>query len=279
MREINEFTTNYFNGGTNVLAAVQPLNMRTNRSDYQHRRGHHTSSAIRGSRWAETEALRLFHAQSRQFDRGSKDFLSRTRPSIEGIIARTTKVSRRNSRQQQHRGLSATALELAQAESSAARAVRATFETMWKEEKYGHAPREKPAHSIRIVMENFNSLRVTSGNSKINAINNLLCDFKADMLCGCETQVDWRMVPQDWRFHNLFGRGAETRSIVAHNINERMRTNQFGGCAIMALGTLSPQVIGSGVDTTCLGRWCWVCLGIGAKTTRVIMAYQPSNSG
>ena len=128
-------------------------------------------------------------------------------------------------------------------------------------------------------MENFNSLRVTSGNSKINAINNLLRDFKADMLCGCKTQVDWRMVPQDRRFHNLFGRGAETRSIIAHNINERMRTNQFGGCAIMALGTLSPQVIGSGVDTTGLGHWCWVHLGIGAKTTRVVMAYQPSNSG
>jgi hypothetical protein len=54
-------------------------------------------------------------------------------------------------------------------------------------------------------MENFNSLRVTLGNSKINAINNLLRDFKVDMLCGCKTQVDWRMVPQDQHYHNLFG--------------------------------------------------------------------------
>ncbi len=128
-------------------------------------------------------------------------------------------------------------------------------------------------------MENINSLRVTSGNSKISAINNLLQDFKEDMLCGCKTRVDWRMVPQDRCFHNLFGRRSETRSVVTHNINERMRTNQFGGCAMMALGMISPEVVDSGVDSTGLGRWCWIQLGLGTKKTRIVMAYQPSNSG
>ncbi len=50
--------------------------------------------------------------------------------------------------------------------------------------------------SSRIV-RSIPSLCMTSGNSKIKAINNLLKDFKVDMLCRCKTQVDWRMVPQD----------------------------------------------------------------------------------
>ena len=128
-------------------------------------------------------------------------------------------------------------------------------------------------------MENFNSLGILSGNAKITAINNLCRDFKVDILCGCETQIDWRMVPQERRFHNLVGTGSETRSVVAHNINERILQNQFGGCAMMAMGSVSPEIIGSGVDTTGLGRWCWMRIGTGKKTTRVVIIYQPSNSG
>ncbi len=191
----------------------------------------------------------------------------------------TNKVLQQNLHRRQNHSLEITALELVQAESAAARQVNASVDALWREEKYGHAPREKPVHSMCIVMENFNSLRVTSGNSKINSINNLLQDFKVDMLCGCKIQADWRMVLQDWHFHNLFGHGSETRSVIVHNINERMRTNQFGGCSMMALGTISPEVVNSGVASTGLRRWCWIQLDSGTKKTRIVMAYQPSNSG
>ncbi len=140
-------------------------------------------------------------------------------------------------------------------------------------------PREKPAHSIRIMMENFNSICVTSGNTKINAINGLCRDFKINLLCSCKTQVDWKMVSQTRRFHNLFGAGSKTRSIVAHNINEHVRINQFGACAIMAMGTLAPEVADSSVDSTGLGQWCWIRIGLGSKKTQIVMAYQPCKSG
>jgi hypothetical protein len=148
-----------------------------------------------------------------------------------------------------------------------------------REEKYGYTPREKPAHSIRIVMENFNSLCISSGNAKVNAINNLCRDFKVDILCGCKTQVDWQMVPQACLFHNLFGVGLETRSVVVHNINKRMQQNQFGGYAMMAMGIISPEVVDSGINFTGLGRWCWMRKGSGTKKTRIVIAYQPCNSG
>jgi hypothetical protein len=82
------------------------------------------------------------------------------------------------------------AIKHAQAESSTLHQVNDSISKIWKEEKYSHAPCKKPDHSIRIVMENFNSLCVNLGNSNINAINNLCRDFKVDILCGCKTQVD-----------------------------------------------------------------------------------------
>jgi hypothetical protein len=68
-------------------------------------------------------------------------------------------------------------------------------------------------------------------------------------------------------------------SVFAHNINKRVQINQFGGCAIMALGTLAPKVADSGLDSTGLGQWCWIRVGSGSKKTRIIMAYQLCNSG
>jgi hypothetical protein len=95
----------------------------------------------------------------------------------------------------QESAIAVTALQLAQAEGSAFREDSHALERFLNECKYGHAPREKPSDSIRLVMENFNSLCVTSGNKKITPISNLCRDFKVDILCGCETHTDWRMVP------------------------------------------------------------------------------------
>jgi hypothetical protein len=72
--------------------------------------------------------------------------------------------------------------------------------------------------------------------------------------------------------------GMETRSIVARNVNERMQWNQYGGCAMMAMGCFSAEVIETGVDPYGLRHWCWLRVGSGDKTTRIVMAYQPSGS-
>jgi len=70
----------------------------------------------------------------------------------------------------------------------------------------------------------------------------------------------------------------DTWSVVAHNINERMKRNQHGGCAVMAMGRLSAEVVETWVDHYGLGRWCWMRVGSGDKITRIVMAYQPSGS-
>jgi hypothetical protein len=70
----------------------------------------------------------------------------------------------------------------------------------------------------------------------------------------------------------------DTRSVVAHNINEGMQQNQHGGCAMMVMGHFSAEVGETGVDHYGLGRWCWMRVGSGDKKTRIVMAYQPLGS-
>jgi hypothetical protein len=234
--------------------------------------------ATKGSRWSASEASHCFGAQSWQFDCGERQFLAHHRPTPQNIIAMTNQKTRHTSHQQHDPTIAVTALQPAQAEGAAFRQVLCALSKFWNNVKYSYAPWEKPSNLIRLVMENFNSLCVTSGNKKITTINNLCHNFKADMLCGCETQVDWRMVPNSCHFNNLFGVGTETRSAVAHNINERMLTNQYGGCAIMAMNTISAKVQDTGMDGIGCGRWCWIHLGSGPRKTQIVMAYQPSNS-
>ncbi len=59
----------------------------------------------------------------------------------------------------------------------------------------------------------------------------------------------------------------ETSSIVAHNVNERMQRNHYGGCAMMAMGHFSAEVIKTGVDPYGLGCCCWLRVGSGDKKT------------
>ncbi len=70
----------------------------------------------------------------------------------------------------------------------------------------------------------------------------------------------------------------DTKSIVPHNVNERMQQNQHGGCTMMAMGHFSAEVIELGVNPSGLGHWCWFKIGSGEKKTRIVMAYQPSGS-
>ena len=102
-------------------------------------------------------------------------------------------------------------------------------------------------------MENYNSLGVFTNGVKINALNKLCCKFNTDILAGCEKQADLHQATDKQQFRNIIGIGMDTRSVVAHNINERMKRNQHGSCAMMASGWFSAEVVETGVDHYGLG--------------------------
>jgi hypothetical protein len=72
-------------------------------------------------------------------------------------------------------------------------------------------------------------------------LNKLCCQFNTNILAGCKTQADWHQASEEQQFRNVIGVGMETRSIVAHNLNERMQWNQYGRCAMMVMGHFSSE--------------------------------------
>ena len=63
--------------------------------------------------------------------------------------------------------------------------------------RYGHVPREKPDDTVRLMVENWNSLGVFTGQSKIHCVDSMLKDFGVDILAGSETQCDWRQADSE----------------------------------------------------------------------------------
>jgi hypothetical protein len=97
-------------------------------------------------------------------------------------------------------------------------------------------------------------LGIFTKGTKINRLNRLCSQFNTDILEGCETQADWHQATEEQQFRSVIGVGMETRSIVTHNVNEQMQSNQHGGCAMMAMGCFSAKVAESGVDPYGLGH-------------------------
>ncbi len=62
-------------------------------------------------------------------------------------------------------GATITAREIARAVATERRQVSHTADKFVRSDAYGYAPREKPAHTIHIAMENFNSLGIFLGNA------------------------------------------------------------------------------------------------------------------
>jgi hypothetical protein len=90
----------------------------------------------------------------------------------------------------------------------------------WHKPAYGKPPPEKPDSCVCLIMENFNSLGIFTKGTKINQLNKLCRQFNTDILAGCKTQADWRQATEEQQFRNVIGVGMDTRSIVAHNVNE-----------------------------------------------------------
>jgi hypothetical protein len=128
------------------------------------------------------------------------------------------------------------AYQISQHERAAQNQISQQIGDFMRTQVYGQAPQEKPDNCIWVIMENFNSLGIFTKGTKINSLNKLCQQFNTNIVEGCKTQVEWSQSTTEQQFRNLIGVGMENWKVFAYIVNKRMKHNQHGGCAMMALG-------------------------------------------
>jgi hypothetical protein len=176
-------------------------------------------------------------------------------------------------------------MALAYADHAARQSVSHELSTLTANGSYGCLSEDKPDNVVCLMYENFLSLSLfvegPKKHVKIRQLNKIITDYSVDVIAGCETRTDWRYIDKEEScFANLFGNGHPTRGSYAHNTYDpKMKRDQWGGTCLTAIGRFASYVTDIGTDTTGLGRWAWIYVDGGGKSTRILTAYQPSKPG
>ncbi len=204
-------------------------------------------------------------------------------PTHEDLVSHVQKTHRKATTKSGATALQMSALDLMRAQDGAEATIAEQLRDATDKENYGYIPASKPPDTVRVMMENFNSLGVfTSGKRrrrKIRRIRKLMRKYDVDVLTGCETQADWSFAKNNDKFENIFGVGQQKRSVAAHNTTERITRDQKGGTATMIVDKLASRVVNVGMDPDNLGRYCWVELAGGGKTTIMATMYMSCDPG
>ena len=138
---------------------------------------------------------------------------------------------------------------------------------------------------IRLMFENFNSIGVGTQDWKIDRLNALIESLEVDVLLGCETNIDWRMLGDFQQLLDLLKPCTAKRGVASHNTTgDMLQQAQRGGTVVTTFGRLCDVVSttsGCGRDPTGLGRYSWIKLGNDLISTVIASAYlpcRPSNS-
>jgi hypothetical protein len=102
----------------------------------------------RGSRWAKSKVTCRFHAQSAQFDTGTKSFQKRTRPSASQRILVIRNESRTAQIWDNQSKLAVSAFQISQHEQAAQNQTSQQIGDFLHTQAYGQAPQEKPDNCI-----------------------------------------------------------------------------------------------------------------------------------
>ena len=109
----------------------------------------------------------------------------------------------------------------------------------WMDGGHGYVPDKKPDGIIHIMMENWNSIKLFTekNQERIAKINKSRKRYNADIMLGCEPQVNWSMADSEHQFYELFGFREQKKGNAAYNRNEHVKRCQQGGTTAMAFGT------------------------------------------
>jgi len=239
-----------------------------------------TPRQLRKLRRASHQPLSRSRKRVQDLNKGATVFLASANPTI-GTLIEYVQEEHNLATRSDPREKTPNGVAMARVDLDAREAVRREYAGMLANGLYGKISCDKPDDTVRIMFENFSSLGLFATgplrHKKIRQINKLAGEYSVDILAGCETRTDWRFVTdEESKFTNLFGNGNLTRGVCASNVNDgRVKRDQWGGTCITAVGRFSSSVKLTGIDITGLGRWSWLLVGGGGKTTRVVSIYQP----
>ena len=154
----------------------------------------------------------------------------------------------------------------------------------WNDGGHGYVPLEKEDGTFRLMLENWNSIKLFSElktkNERICHIEAVRKKYNVDCLAGVETQADWSLADDDKQFSDMFGFGEVSKGRASHNTTEPgiKKKSQPGGTAMMTFGSFSDYVVESKSDDTGLGRWTYQTIKNAYKTVRLIVAYRPGKN-
>ena len=161
---------------------------RRRRREYETKCGRRARRQRRAQILRDKEAGSSFKEQFRQFDRGSKRYRKKFKPSFDDLRRHVDGEHRKARGRQKRADLKVNALELAQANRDASSAIRREVEELEKTGQYGYVPRKKPDDTIRVLFENFNSLGVwatgKAHRKKIRRWKRLLREYDVDLFAG-----------------------------------------------------------------------------------------------
>jgi hypothetical protein len=214
------------------------------------------------------------------FEQAADQFLDSISPTVSNLIDHTNKTHTSLTQLRKRTDNVRLSLDLARAEQVAQQGVRSVLSDLLTVGKYGQLEKVKPNKTICIMFKKISSLCLfVQGKEKVRKIcqiNKLMKEYSVDVMSGCKTRVDWRFTkPRTDGFNSLFAQGQQRHGVCAHNINEYVRWDQWGGICLVSVGWISTIIVATGIDMMGLGRRACIYMGGGGKAMRILVAYRP----
>ncbi len=137
----------------------------------------------------------------------------------------------------------------------------------------------KNKNTLRLGFQNVGGFPTQRGKIKDDTIRVGLTKWDFDIFGFAETNLDWRLLPEEDKFPSRTQEWWETQHVSWTNNRTAppRQARQFGGTALFSINQVAHRVVEKGSDETNLGRWTWTRYqGRNSQTLRVVVAYRPN---
>jgi hypothetical protein len=151
---------------------------------------------------------------------------------------------------------------------------RETTRLTTNEDSFGSQITLKQLNMLRVGFQNIGGFPLDKTKQKDDIIRMGITSWSFDIFGVAETNLDWRMVPED---HKLHARTKEWWSSLhlSYSFKHPSIPAQNGGTALFSIDKAAHRIIEKGQDPSGLGCWCWSrCRGKSSHTLHAFSAYR-----